>query len=215
MVWVGTFLLAAFESRPVNQKITAASEIRICYSVCFWLFSPHAMNGRHLILAAVVAAFAAVVWFVDPFLLIVLGVAPLIWIGLPASLIAGILLLIAVRTGRSRRPALRVLSVVGVFVCFVGLAIPTNHFIQQRAVTAAKAYPARVGQLLEAYRQTHGFYPTSLNQLPNKPSVPRLLRSSYGYRSDGRSYSFCFDQPGGLIDTWNYDSETRQWNLST
>ncbi len=168
-----------------------------------------------MILAAVTSAFAAVVWFVDPFLLIVLGVAPLVWIGVPASLVAGILLLVAIRTGRSRRLALTVLSVVGVFAGLVGLAIPTNHFIQQRAVTVAKAYPTQVADLLEAYRQAHGSYPTSLDQLPNKPSLPRLLRNSYGYRSDGRSYSFCFDQPGGLIDTWNYDSETQQWHLST
>jgi hypothetical protein len=45
--------------------------------------------------------------------------------------------------------------------------------------------------------------------------VPRLLRGSYGYRSDGRSYSFHFRQPGGLIDTWDYDSETQTWHLST
>jgi hypothetical protein len=173
------------------------------------------MNARRLILAAIAAALVAVVWFADPFLLILLGVAPLVWIGLPASLGAVILLLVAIRTGRSRRPALRVLSVVGVFVCLVGLAIPTNHFIQQRAVTAAKAYPARVAHLLEAYRQTHGSYPKSLDQLPSKPSLPRLLRNSYGYRSDGRRYWFCFDQPGGLIDTWNYESETQQWHLST
>ncbi|HEY5744237.1 MAG TPA: hypothetical protein VIS99_17065 [Terrimicrobiaceae bacterium] len=173
------------------------------------------MNGRYLILAAVVVAFAAVVWLMDPFLLFILGVAPLLWIGLPASLFAGILLLVAIRTGRSRRPALIILSVVAAFGCFVGLAIPTNHFIQQRAVAAAKEYPARVAPLLEAYRQDHGSYPTSLDQLPAKPVVPRLLRSSYGYRSDGSSYSFCFGQPGGLIDTWDYDSETQTWHLST
>lgn len=159
--------------------------------------------------------FVAVVCFVDPFLLIILGVAPLVWIGVPASLIAVILLLVSIRTGRSRRPALTILSVVAAFACLVGLAIPTNHFIQQRAVASAKEYPTRVAPLLEAYRQAHGSYPTNLDQIPAKPSVPRLLRSSYGYRSDGRSYSFSFGQPGGLIDTWDYDSETQTWHLST
>ena len=173
------------------------------------------MNGRVLILAAVTTAFAAIVWLVDPFLLFILGIAPLVWIGLPASLIAVVLLLVAIRTGRSRRPALTILSAVAAFGCLVGLAIPTNRFIQQRAVAAAKEYPARVAPLLEAYRQAHGSYPTSLDQLPAKPSVPRLLRSSYGYRSDGSSYSFCFGQPGGLIDTWDYNSETQSWYLST
>lgn len=173
------------------------------------------MNKRYSTLATIVVVFVAVVWLMDPFLLLILGVGPLLWIGLPASLIASILLVVAMRTGRSRRPALRILSVVAAFGCFVGLAIPTNHFIQQRAVAAAKEYPARVAPLLEAYRQAHGSYPTSLDQLPSKPFVPRLLRTSYGYRSAGSSYSFCFGQPGGLIDTWDYDSETQTWHLST
>lgn len=173
------------------------------------------MNRRLTILAVVLAAFGAVVWFADPFLLIFLAVAPLLWIGLPALLIAGILWVSALRTGRSSRAATTIFSVVAAFACFVGLTIPANRFIQQRAVAAAKAYPAQVAPLLEAYRQSHGTYPTSLDQLPTKPSVPRLLRSSYGYRSDGSRYSFCFPQPGGLIDTWDYDSETRTWDLST
>lgn len=173
------------------------------------------MNGRYLILAAAAVVFAVVVWFVDPFLLFILGVAPLIWIGFPASIVAVILLLVAIRTGRSRSPALTILFSVAAFGCLVGLAIPTNHFIQQRAVAAAKEYAARVAPLLEAYHQTHGSYPTNLQQLRTQPTVPRLLRTSYGYRSNGRSYSFSFGMPGGLIDTWHYDSETQQWHLST
>lgn len=173
------------------------------------------MIGRYLILAAVAAAFAAVVCYADPFFLIFLGAAPLIWVGLPASLIAVILLLVSIHTGRSRRPALTILSVVAVFGCLFGLAIPINHFIQERAVAAAKEYSAQVAPLLEAYRQTHGSYPTSLDHLPSKPPVPRLLRSPDGYRSDGSSYSFFFGQPGGLIATWDYYSKTQTWHLST
>lgn len=172
------------------------------------------MNGRYLVLAAAIAVFVAEIWFMEPLLLLFLGVASLLWIGLPASLIAGILLLVALHTGRSRRPALTILCVVAAFGCFVGLAIPANKFVQH-AVTAAKEYPARVAPLLEAYRQAHGSYLTSLDQLPIRPIIPRLLRSSYCYRSDGSRYSFTFAQPGGLIDTWDYSSETQTWHLST
>ena len=97
----------------------------------------------------------------------------------------------------------------------MGLMLPINGFIQERAVTAAKAYPARIAPLLEVYRKSHGFYPMKLDELPSKPSVPRLLRSSYGYRSNGHHYTFCFPQPGGIIDVWDYDSETKSWHLST
>jgi len=173
------------------------------------------MKGRYWIAAMAIAVFAAVVWYMDPFLLVILGVEALVWVGLPTALLAALLLLHAICTGRSWRPALIILSAVVGFGCFFGLAVPANYFVQQCAVAAAKEYPVRVAPLLETYRQTHGSYPTSLDQIPTKPTIPRLLRSSYSYRSDGHSYSFCFGQPGGLIDTWTYSSETQTWHLST
>lgn len=107
------------------------------------------------------------------------------------------------------------LTSVGALAILAGVAWPLNHFAQERAVTAAKAYPERVAPLLDAYRQAHGSYPTSLDQLASKPTVPRLLRRSYGYRSEGSRYSFSFLQPGGMIDTWDYDSTSKEWHLST
>jgi hypothetical protein len=176
------------------------------------------MKRRYLIVATVAAAlavFAAVVWFMDPFLLFVFGVGSLVWIGLPASLFAGIRLFVIRGAGRTSSTDMTVLSMVAVFGCFVGVAIPANDFVQECAVDAAKEYPAQVAPLLEAYRQAHGSYPTSLDQLPTRPAVPRLLRSRYGYRSHGSSYSFSFGQPGGLINSWGYDSRTQKWHLST
>lgn len=173
------------------------------------------MNGRCVGFGVLAAAFAAVVVLADPFFLLVLGLVPLVWIGLPAAALAVILLLVALRTGRSLRPALTLLAAVAVFGALIGLALPANRLMQQRAVDDAKAYPARVAPLLEAYRQMHGTYPGSLDQLPGKPPVPRLLRTPYGYRSDGCGYSFSFGQPGGFINTWDYRSEMGSWLLST
>jgi len=173
------------------------------------------MKKQFYLAAVIIAVFAAVVWFMDPLFLFILGVAPLLWIGLPATLLGVILLLVAVRTGRSRRPSLIILSIVCGFACFVGLAIPTNHYIQTQAVAAAKAYPERIAPLLEQYRRVHGAYPASLDQLPPRPRVPRLLRSNYGYHSDGQHYTFSFPQPGGMIDVWDYSSETHTWHLSS
>lgn len=161
-----------------------------------------------------IACFIGVVWCMDPFILVMLSIL-VAFIGIPALLVAGILWLFAFRHGRANRPALTILSIVATFGCFVGLAIPSNRFVQQRAIIAAKNYPSRVAPMLEAYRTTHGAYPTSLAQLPAMPSLPRLLRSPFGYRSDGSSYSFSFPQPGGFINTWEYYSETKMWNLST
>lgn len=167
-----------------------------------------------VIAVMIVACFFAVVWWMDPFILMMLGILAAL-VGIPALLVAGILGLLAVHYGRSSRPALTILATVAVFGGFVGLAIPSNRFVQQRAVLAAKDYPSRVAPMLEAYRSTQGAYPKTLAQLPAKPSLPRLLRSPFGYRSDGSGYSFSFPQPGGLIDTWEYSSETKIWYLST
>ena len=171
-------------------------------------------NRWPVIAVVFVACFIAVICCMDPFILMMLGIM-VAFIGIPALLVAGILWLLAFHHGRSNRPALTILSIVAAIGCFVGLAIPSNRIVQQRAVVAARDYPSRVAPMLEAYRSTHGAYPTNLAQLPTKPSLPRLLRVSYGYRSDGSSYSFSFPQPGGLIDTWEYSSETKTWYLST
>jgi hypothetical protein len=172
------------------------------------------VNGKQLTLGFWAALYLGTVWLADPFF-IFLAFVPLVWVGLPVAIIATVMLVVGIRTGRSRRPALIMLGGVASLAMLTGLAWPLNHFAQQRAVTAAKAYPERVAPLLEAYRQAHGSYPDSLDQLPAKPTVPRLLRRSYGYRSESTSYSFSFPQPGGMIDTWEYDSTTKQWHLST
>jgi hypothetical protein len=171
------------------------------------------MKPRVFLAILIAGVFAAVVVLADPFLLILCGVAPLLWIGLPAALIGFILLAIAFYTGRSLRPAFIVLGIVFGFACFVGLAIPANDFLQERAVVTAKEYPARVAPLLEAYHRAHGTYPASLDQLPSRPSLPRLMKG-FGYSTYGNGYSFMFPEPGGWINTWNYDSETGKWHLT-
>jgi hypothetical protein len=171
------------------------------------------MNKRYWIFARVVAVFAAAVWFMEPLLLSVLAAVPLFWIGIPLVLLALIRLITALRSGNSTDPAVRLFSAVAAVGCFFGLAIPANGFFRQRAVAAAKEYPAQVAPLLEAYRQTQGSYPASLDQLPARPAVPRLLRNYYGYNSEGGSYSFRFSPRLG--HSWEYDGTTKTWRLST
>jgi hypothetical protein len=171
--------------------------------------------NRRLVIVAITLSLIAAACFVDPFLLGIIVIGASFWIGAPIFAVGLFMLLIAARRQQSLAPARKILLGIVTAVCIGGAAMLTNHFVQERAVVAAKAYPEQIAPLLEAYRQKHGVYPTSLDELPSKPRVPRLLRSSYGYRSDGHTYTFSFPQPGGLIDTWGYDSETRAWHLST
>jgi hypothetical protein len=146
------------------------------------------------------------------FILVYFG---LLWLAAPFAAVALVILVFAAASKRWLRPPILLLTGVFVIAGLMAVALPINGFIQERAVIAAKAYPERVAPLLEQYRQQHGTYPTTLDQLPSYPHVPRLLRSSYGYRSDGQHYTFTFPQPGGMIDVWDYSSETHTWHLST
>ncbi len=173
------------------------------------------MKPRHYIfVAAAICVYVSIIILMDPFLLSILCLVPLVLVGLPAFVVAAVVFLIALLRGHSPRPALIIMASIAGFACITGAAIPANHYVQEFAVDAAKKYPAQVEPLLEAYRQAHGTYPTSLDLLPDKPPIPRLLRSG-GYRSDGSDYSFSFGQPGGLIDTWDYTNKSKSWYLST
>ncbi len=173
------------------------------------------LTKRWLFLGAGVVAYGALVTYADPFQLFLYFVAGLLWVAAPCAAVALLMLVFAAAARRSLRPSILVLTGVFVVVGLMAVSLPINSFMQERAVIAAKAYPDRVGPLLEQYRQQHGTYPATLDQLPSHPHVPRLLASGYGYHSDGEYYRFTFPQPGGLIDVWDYSSETHAWHLST
>ena len=171
------------------------------------------MDGRFYLAAIIVALLGVAAVLVDPLYVIILGILPLIWIGGPLVLLAIVDLLLALRSRRSRRHAFTLLAVVGGFGCFVGIVFPANYYFHMWAVSDAKAYPAKVAPLLEAYRQEHGVYPTRLDQLPSIPQVPRLMRDS-GYYSDGQTYSFQIPQPGQFREAWIYHRESQTWFYS-
>ena len=166
------------------------------------------------VLLLVAFGYLAIVYLADPFQLLVLGLCGILWVGLPAAIIGIVIMLIFVNVRKKRRVPLYVVGSLVVLAVLMGAAMPLNRLFQEQAVIDAKAYPARVDPLLSAYRQAHGTYPKTLDQIPSAPPLPRLLRRC-GYRSDGRTYWFTFPKPGGLIDVWDYSSETQKWDLST
>jgi hypothetical protein len=166
------------------------------------------------------------VWLFRPFLLKIVLIVPLIVIGGPALIAAIALWLGALLRRTSRRLALKIFSVLGVFVCFSALAIPANRWYYQWEEAQAMAFPETVSSQLEAYRRANGAYPESLNQLDPEPWVPRLLRDAYrpysnrpyrgphADRPKGEGYSFYFRPPAKRAGMWMYDSETRTWHRS-
>ncbi|QIF00973.1 hypothetical protein [Roseimicrobium sp. ORNL1] len=173
------------------------------------------MKRRHwFLLTAAVVAFVVIACFADTMVLEVLGPVALVWIGLPAALVSVFRRLFLNDSPQLRRHWQNVLYGVGVCAGLLGLAIPINRYVHELGVDEAKEYPAQVAPLLEAYRKAHGFYPKSLDQLPSKPPVPRLL-SPHSYHSYRDFYRFSFPKPGGMFEGWMYDSRNRTWWLST
>lgn len=158
--------------------------------------------------------FAAVVGWVDPFVLRVLaflGAA----VGVPVALLAAFLLWRASRQGRTMAPLVQVLRVLAYAAVLGSLALPLNHYVFQRAIAEAKAWPEVLRPHLEAYRTAHGTYPRTLQDLPSHPPLPRLIGKD-GYGSDGRNFTLWFGDPGGgFFDAWVYESSTGQWHFSS
>jgi hypothetical protein len=169
---------------------------------------------RTLLLVFGLAAYGAIVIYADPFQL-GLYLFCAFWPVALACVAAVIVFIYALATRRPLYPPRLLLTVAFGLAGLLALSVPLNSAAQQYAVAVAKAYPDRVAVLLEDYRRQHGSYPASLDQLPSHPRVPRLMRTPFGYQSDGHRYDFSFPSPGGLIDVWNYDSETHVWVLST
>ncbi len=160
-----------------------------------------------------VVFYNSVARFVDPFLLMVGSILSL-YLAIPCLIVVVAVVVHECVTGRrtSRRALALAIGILGL-IAILWLAIPSNAFYANRAEAIAKAYPDEIAHHLESYRATHGHYPTSLSELPEKPSIPRLMHFPYGYRSDGNTYYFSFPKPGGLIDSWHYSSEYHTWRL--
>ncbi len=172
------------------------------------------VSGRRLICSGVGLTLALVIWLADPLLLTILVFAALFYAALPLTGVGVVFFLYARAIHASPSFALRFLVTILIGSALLGVSVPLNRLVQAQAEALAKDYPARVAPALEAYRQTSGAYPSSLDQLPSKPFVPRLLRRPFGYRSDGKHYSFSFPVPGGMIDVWDYSSQTKNWSVS-
>jgi hypothetical protein len=153
------------------------------------------------------------VWYVDPFM-VMAGMILGLYGGVPTLILAVVLKFRPRGIGKTWsdvRPAIFV--ALGIALLSVA-AVPINRVLFEHAVADAKSYPEKIADRLEQHLKTHGTYPSSLAEIKDLPRPPRLLPPAR-YRSEGTTYSFWFPVPGGLIDTWHYDSRTGRWTLST
>lgn len=171
----------------------------------------NAKSARILWLGGAVVLVLAAAWWVSPALWMLLS-ALLLGLGGLILFAAVVTLLLGLRSPTIASFGLKLLGFLAAAVLVFWIASWINNQGFEHAVRAAKAYPTAVSPLLEVYRSGHGHYPDALDQLPNFPTPPRLMRGSY--RSHGSHYSFSITG-SSLLDSWDYSSQDGRWRHSS
>ena len=136
--------------------------------------------------------------------------------GLPVSL------LLVLALWKTRRKVLSHAGAVCASVAlFLVLLIPANgiaYLLCRHNIYRTMILGERLVTQLEAYRQEHGGYPASLDELRRsgvEVRFPPLGRSRF-YRAsdDRRTFTLSFPDPMGFFDFYHYTSESRRWVLA-
>ena len=136
----------------------------------------------------------------------------LMWIAGPLFIFSIIVLLIA---KLANLPVLRWISTVCmglVIIIFVQLfSLPGGAILYRRDVQGAQGFCEAFINSLEMSKEKKGRYPQDLSAVLNNTKLPRLLQRSNFYHSDGKSYSFEFNDPAALMTWYNFSSDDRKW----
>ncbi|MEN3941184.1 hypothetical protein WJU23_07815 [Prosthecobacter sp. SYSU 5D2] len=167
------------------------------------------MKTRLFWIALLLSLFAILAWFIPPFPLF-MTIVLLGALLLPVLVFAFICLWLGWRRGRTVEWVMPVLHALLIAFAFSVVLVPVNRQIFRLARDDAMAFPDRLSPLLEEYRTKHGTYPRDLKELPNPPSLPRMM-SAESYQSDGQSYSFRFNDQAlfGMLNT--FENSSMEW----
>jgi len=136
--------------------------------------------------------------------------------GLPAALIAAAAFLFSLRWYRNvlRWVATAALSITLVAGILVFSYVP-GYVLARRDVHKAKRYCEELVPLLDAYKERTGHYPAAIDEvLPEDRPLPLLLkvRGFYIYHEETDSFVLDFTDPRGMMNGFDYNSDTRQWH---
>ena len=130
-----------------------------------------------------------------------------IYVGLPALFLGGCGYLVGYRKDVAR-------IAVAVFVLTTSLVISLipGRALVKHDIAAARTYCESLMPGIDRYRQEHGVYPLTIAVVAHGENMPRLLRNTSFYWSDGLTYGFNFGDPRGMMNFAGYNSQTRQWD---
>ena len=103
---------------------------------------------------------------------------------------------------------------VGVFVLTASLIISLipGKALAKHDIAAASTYCESLIPSIDRYRQEHGVYPLEIATVAQGEDMPRLLRNTRFYWSEGPAYGFNFGDPRGMMNFVGYNSHTRLWD---
>ena len=164
-----------------------------------------------LILASALLNAGMVIFGRGSFIHVVAVFAIGIYIGLPSLglTIFGYLINYLFHWGK---PVARIAAVMFVFTASLFISLIPGRAVTKHDIAAAKMYCESLIPGINRYHQKHGVYPLEIETVVQDMDVPRLLRNTHFYWSDGQKYSFTIGDPRGMMDFIGYHSYTRQWN---
>jgi hypothetical protein len=142
---------------------------------------------------------------------VVFAFATASYIGIPAALVAVIAFAFRRRLSVGKRVA-TLAAATALAALSVLVSIPIGAAVLNRDIHNAEAYCEALVPELEQYRQRHGQYPRRLPPGVVVGNVPRLLRNWPFYSSDGSQFYFSIIDPSGMLNSFKYNSGTRQWS---
>lgn len=145
------------------------------------------------------------------FLHSVIAISLIVWVALPAFAVAVLCVLLRKRGPGFRRTA-RWTAGIGVIASSCLISLPIGSALLRHDIATARAFCESLVPKIEAYRAHHGKYPRDIRAVAGSGATPRLLEAPGYYGSNGESYSFFFEDPSGMMNSFSYDSATKTWS---
>ncbi len=147
---------------------------------------------------------------IGPFLVVMIALAALIWVAIPAM----ILWLIYWLTVRNH-PALlsfgRGCRNLAIWIFLCSPVIPLTMAVTDLRITATQNHCEKLIPRLEEWRQKTGHYPAMMSEIGE--SVPSRWLLGYDYYTSGDQFSFSIPDPSAMMNIWIYESGQSQWIL--
>ena len=165
---------------------------------------------KNLALISTCIALGAAIVFEGSFLHLLLLMAAMFYLIVPATLIMGLLTAVAARRQTWRPWYSTFWRVAGIFTISVILSGLAGYGLHAWRVRQTRDYVSRAVALLDAHHASTGRYPDTFPTDAVGPP-PKWLRSSQSCTVSAQDFRFEYWDPAGMMDGYEFDSATRTW----